>query len=159
LVAAVYGTNLELVRYVKGKLKGEAAKQWAEVDIKKVEKQMPTPLSPNATYRELGEWYTKHSGAVWCRSYDERCVRQENCDKWAVDRWEVRGDMYKKELEKTMDMRTWWRSVLGYSYYAGPNKTRTADKIVAPATMVHDNVVKAIMEQLDELVFFCTFYQ
>ena len=73
LVAAVYGMNLELVRYIEEKLKETATEQWQKVNIEifknKLENQMPTYLTQN-TSGELGKWYIKHKNASWCETYD-----------------------------------------------------------------------------------------
>ena len=86
LVAAVYGCSLEMVRYVETKLKGEAEKQWNQVDVNRAKTELdrwtPTALSTNATFGELGNWYVKYQGASWCMYYDTECLKRDGYANW-----------------------------------------------------------------------------
>ncbi len=143
LAAAVYGCNLEIVNYVEKKLKNDATEQWAKVDIKqytnKLEIQMPTPLSKNATYGELANWYEKYKNAMWCVTYDQKVLKEMGCVKWGSGDggWTIGGGrgkrlMLRMEKDVVMDVGL---DVILYS----------------PSVKVHEDVVKVIREQLNEL--------
>ena len=43
---------------------------------------MPTELSENTTYGELGKWYVKYAGAWWCNYYDTECLKGNGYPNW-----------------------------------------------------------------------------
>lgn len=149
LVAAVYGCNLELIRYTEEKLKGGAGIQWQRVDIKEFAKildnQIPKPLSQNPTYGELGNWYIEHQNKWWCIAYDQKVLKDMNCTGWAHgDSWSING-------------RTWYLTEgcgikdhhISKGYIDDPYNHEV--RLYYPSVKVHEAVVTAIREHLNDL--------
>ena len=163
LVAAVYGCSLETVRYVELKLKDEAGKQWAEVDANKalvnLNRWMPTDLSPKATYGELGNWYVKYNGASWCAVYDSECLKKQgyqNWGGWDGEYKDIKWSSYERicgrrkgrgrsgtKVGRTDKAQRWNR----YGKWIRDG----GETFISPSGKIHDDVVKTIREQLNEL--------
>jgi TPR repeat protein len=162
LVAAVYGCSLETVRYVELKLKEEAGKQWAEVDGNKAKENLtrwiPTDLSANVTYGEVGNWYVKYQGASWCAFYDSECLKKHGFQNWGGwDGWyrEVKWD--KDVCWNKEGARARWHKGKNEKYLRISNgRSETVgsgegNRLLSPSVKVHEDVVHAIREQLNEL--------
>ena len=146
LVAAVYGANLEAIRYVESKLQEkEISKQWAEVDVEKakknIDKVMPKNLS-GATYEALGTWYRTNANKPWCKAYDVTCLQKEGWLSWNEEIWEHRGIGPQWDGWRTMVWTV--RSHQGHAEI-------TTRCMHTPSRTVHDSVVKTICDQLEEL--------
>lgn len=110
LVGAVYGCNFEMVRYVESKLKGEALKQWREVNteeaMSRLEKNTPTQLGEGATYGDVANWYVKHAGSSWCAYYDAACLKHLKRTNWGdldiSDGWKNKGLRIQWCLDKNI---------------------------------------------------------
>ena len=166
LVAAVYGCSLETVRYVELKLKDEAEKQWAQVDTNKalenLNRWMPTDLSPNATHGELGKWYVKYNGASWCAVYDSECLKKEGFPNWggkahnctdyvsiwtsADALWGAHGSRVNRNENHSFD---YWGP--DRTFYTSQTQPYIRGCLLSPSRKVHNDVVKTIREQLNEL--------
>ena len=159
LVAAVYGCSLETVRYVELKLKDEAGRQWLTVDANKalenLNRWMPTDLSPLATHRALAKWYLKYNGASWCAVYDSECLKKEGLTNWAGE--EVGYFIFNRNLWSAAGKRV--TALLPCS--TGPMESSLyqrqrlpaahSSSLLSPSRKTHDDVVKTIREQLNEL--------
>jgi len=154
LVAAVYGTNLEALRYIEGKLKKEEAElQWSEVYVERAKKEiaseMPRELRAGATQRELAEWYENSGLDKMKRLYDVLCLKIEGFDKWDS----VGG------CESFLGRAAWTRKQ-GRSWNDPPNIDLTImdsacrsgrGNLFLPSRWTHDSVVNQIRNQLNEL--------
>ncbi len=104
LAAAVYGTNLELVKYVEKRLNDPAEEHWLKVDFRlaheKIDGQMPMKID-EVTYKSLGDWYIKHSeGFQWTVKYDASCLEVDKCKLWQESDWYKRGTLVNKMAKK-----------------------------------------------------------
>ncbi len=146
LVAAVYGVNFEVIEYVERRLQNEVLSQWIKVDaniaIEKINKAMPTQLYDQATYGELGNWYSKNAQMPWICLYDILCLQKMNCARWVVPEWGKRG--YSGiELSQI-------HQIYNLEITEG-NFPIEKPRLVRPSRSVHDPVVKIICEKLNNL--------
>ncbi len=147
LVAAVDSTDLEVVRYVKNKLSVEKAQeQWAKIDHvtaeEKINSQIPTELSKNPTYSELGKWYKKHSGALWCGVYDTKVLIGMDCKKWdsSDENW-ISRSLRRRLANIIYNVDNW--AVSGF--------VNDENELYAPSLVIHNDVVKTICDDLNTL--------
>ncbi len=139
----MYGCGLELIRYIEKNLEVKADEQWQKVDFNEFtvnyENQMPSQMSQNATFSNLGSWYIKHKDAEWCSQYDKNILTAEEMNKWHgnFSDWDKRGERLKiKGKEVVKD-----RLVGNFS----------EKSLYNPSIIVHENVIKTILEQPNEL--------
>jgi len=154
LAAAVYSCNLELVRYIEGKLKDKATEQWAKVDPIKanesINSQMPTELPINSTYRQLGKWYIKHNGMSWCGVYDREALKKMGKKKWNIS-W--RGNGWDDDSKVNVYACWDWRKKIWNEGLASDWDKEDSGVLYAPSFKVHQDVVMSIRQQLDELKY------
>jgi hypothetical protein len=148
LVAAVYGANLEAVRYIEKTLqKEEAQKQWSMVDVQLALdhriKIMPSELRKGATYKELGQWYTKEAEKGWWNKwYDDICGEVENTYRWEHN-WHGRQAGWKWIKRKEEEIND--KNPVAVIAESG------GLRLIFPSRTTHDAVIKQIYDQLEEL--------
>ena len=153
LVAAVDSLNVNLVRYVEGKLKGEASNQWEKVNYNKVMEvlanEVPKLLPDNATYGDLNSWYEQHAGMQWCNTYDLLCLKKENKNNWQNDVWS--GNRVKTILNISKELWSTVRVSRGDGGFIDSVFDNGEYRLLCPSRKVHDEVIGTILEQLIDL--------
>ncbi len=161
LVAAVYGCNLELVKYIEAILQTEALEQWEKVDVHHfsniLQSQMPSVLPQNPTHGELGRWYEEFKDASWCPFYDREILKKMDCTRWTGNGswsmevrapWLLKGHVW--EYMTDMKISGKW----GHGQDGDPRVESSEyfrGMLHCPSIKIHEEVVKAIQEQLSDL--------
>lgn len=154
LVAAVYGTNLEALKYIEGKLKKEEAElQWSEVFLERAKKEiaseMPRELSVGATQRELAEWYENSGLEKMQGVYNALCLKIEGFDKWdslgGCESFWGRAAWTRKQGRSWNDPPNIDLMIMDRACQSGRGN------LFLPSRWTHDAVVNQIRNQINEL--------
>jgi hypothetical protein len=149
LEIAIYSTNLEVAEYIISELdsKGVLKPQWKSLDREKVQSyiktQIPVNLSSEATYFELGNWYSQNADKAWVRQYDkeiEKEMEKESKCTWANEDWKKRKPLERYNEFPFKHPITYYKNT-----YLPNSKEILMD---APSRLIHDKIVKNIADQL-----------
>jgi hypothetical protein len=148
LVAAVYGMNLEAIRYIESGLKEKAASQWLLVDVAKIKREiayeMPQELQEGATRGDLSDWYKSEAGHPKAnRLYDSACLKMYAAEKWVYPDWNERGKIIGEKLRRDVRLAGFFENINWERNFSTNQIT-----LYFPSRTIHDAVVKEIREGL-----------